>query len=58
MLDLLNAMVCGFLQCGQLVLFHESFTPVPISEPRSVDIEHCQRRTPDCIKYKNLIEVN
>jgi hypothetical protein len=58
MLDLLNTIVCAFLQCGQIVLFHDAIIPTPISEPRSVDIEHCQRRTPDCIKYKNLIEVN
>jgi hypothetical protein len=60
MLNLLNAMVCGLLQCGQIVLFHDDSRTI-ISEPRVSDIEHCQRRTPDCIKYKvsngNLIEV-
>jgi|APGre2960657423_1045063.scaffolds.fasta_scaffold176560_2 hypothetical protein len=57
MLNLLNTMVCAFLQCGPIVLFYEE-PPTVTSEPRVVDIEHCQRRTPDCIKYKNLIEVN
>jgi hypothetical protein len=60
MLNLLNAMICGLLQCGQIVLLHDE-SPIIISEPRSVDIEHCQRRTPDCMKYKvsngNLIEI-
>jgi hypothetical protein len=60
MLNLLNTLVCGFLQCGQIVLFHDE-PPTVISEPRVSDIQHCERRTPDCIKYKvlngNLIEV-
>jgi hypothetical protein len=60
MLNLLNAMVCGLLQCGPIVLFYDE-PPTIISEPRAADIEHCQRRTPDCMKYKvsngNLIEV-
>ena len=57
MLNLLNTIVCAFLQCGPIVLFYEEL-PTIISEPRFVDMEHCERRTPDCIKYKNLIEVN
>ena len=61
MLNLLNTLVCGFIQCGNVVLFYDE-PPTVISEPRVSDIEHCERRTPDCIKYKvsnrNLIKVN
>jgi hypothetical protein len=53
MLNLLNTVVCGFLQCGQIVLFYDE-PPIVTSEPRIVDIQHCERRTPDCIKYKKF----